>query len=438
MQDQEINTEGDYSVRGKAKGAHQVNKLSDAEIRKLTTAGSYSDGGGLWLQVDAPDLNGHPGKKRWFLRLTVHGRRRELGLGGYPLFSLKDARERARERREEAAKGGDVMTLHRRGRDKLPTFEALAREAFAARAKGDHSKADKWIRQMELHAFPKIGALPINLVTKPRILEVIKPLWQEKADTARDLKQNIAQVIRWACAHDYLPGSEKDIVDLACVALPPQGVKVKHHAAVFFEHAPEFIQALRSYQAYDEVRRGLEFLILTGARNSEVRFAVWQEINFEAKTWTIPKERMKTRKLENRADHVVPLSPRCLEILSEMKATGSNSPFIFRSVRTESGVISDNTFAKLVRIISTKLGYGHATAHGMRAMFRTWSSEKTNFLPEVCEMALAHAINDKIVKAYNRATLLDKRRALMEAWEDYLNGKTAAGTIPTDIAVIAA
>jgi integrase len=391
----------------KPKGKHPHNRLSDRRVRQTTSPGRYADGGGLYLEVDPS------GAQRWLLRTSVHGRRRDMGLGGYPTVSLAQAREKALHYRGIARSGGDPIAEKRKAQAPVPTFAEAAQTVHA-----DHLKTWKnpkhraqWINTLTEYVFPVMGDRRVDHIETPDILRVLSPLWVTKPETARRVKQRIGTVLDWAKAAGFRVG-ENPVHGVAS-GLPKQPDRKSHHAALPFSEAPKFIRNLRASPLAEATKLAFEFLISTATRTGDVLGARWDEINLETATWTIPGERMKAGE-----EHRVPLSKRCIEILRRAKVLSAGSHFIFPG-RTATKPISNMTFLMALRRMGLDV-----TAHGFRSAFRDWASETTPFPNEVCEMALAHTIKNKSEAAYRRGHLLDKRRELMQAWADYLAPKT--------------
>ncbi|MGL4396287.1 MAG: tyrosine-type recombinase/integrase [Hyphomicrobium sp.] len=387
-----------------------LNRLSALEVRRLAKPGWHADGGGLYLEVDGS------GAKRWALRLTVNGRRRDFGLGPLWKVPLQAAREQAAEYRVLAYRGVDPIAGKRAARKeaRVPSFEAAAREVHEKRcanwSNGKH--VDQWINSLKDHAFPVIGSVPVNRVGTPEVLQVLTPIWLAKPETARRIRQRLRTVLDWARAAGHRSGDNP--VDLIGEALPKQGRKNEHHEALPYQDVGHFIRTLHGSQCEDATKLAFEFLILTATRTSEVRFATWGEIDFANKLWSIPAGRMKARR-----GHVVPLTDRAIAILKEAEAHTPKhyaAALIFRDGRSGEE-LSENRFLNA----RDRIGYTEkCTPHGFRSSFRDWAAEETTFPAEVVEMALAHTIKNKVEAAYRRGDLLKKRRDVMEAWEKYV------------------
>lgn len=389
-----------------AKGKHPVNALTAMQIAKLSAAGRYADGNGLYLVVDTS------GAKRWILRTVVRGRRRDMGLGGIRTVSLAQARATAQRYRAIARSGGDPLEERRRESKETPTFEKAAITVHAGLLPSwkNPKHAAQWINTLERYAFPLIGARPVSQITSADVLRILSPIWTEKPETAKRLAQRISAVIKWARASEFYTGD--DPVEAALAGLPRQKHDVRHHESLHFDHVPELIRKLSACSAKPESKLALKFLVLTAARTIEVLGAKWDEVDFEKRLWTVPGSRMKTKET-----HRVPLNSHALDLLERARALSPDSEFIFPNQNT-GNPLSYNT---LLFVLQRRLGLT-ATVHGFRSSFKDWASETTNFPNEVSEMALSHKITSSVEAAYRRGDLLEKRRELMAAWADYVCG----------------
>jgi integrase len=369
----------------------------------VTAPGRYADGNGLYLIVDPS------GAKRWMLRTIVQGKRRDIGLGGCKLVSLAEAREMALTFRKIAREGGDPLAERRKQRMVIPTFEHAARSVHAEHLPTwtNRKHGVQWINTLSHYVFPILGNQPVDKIETSDVLKVLSPIWLIKPETARRVRQRIGTVLDWAKAAGFRTGDNP--VDGVSKGLPKQANGDEHHAALPFSNVPDFIIRLRASDATETTRLAFEFLILTATRTSEVLGAKWCEIDIGSKTWTIPADRMKAKRL-----YKVPLADRALEILDRCKILAGDSEYVFPG-RSNKKPLCNTVFLMALR----RMGIA-ATAHGFRSAFRDWGSERTNFPREVCEQALAHTIKDKTEAAYRRGDLLDKRRELTAAWNAFL------------------
>jgi integrase len=391
-----------------------LNRLSAAAVKTIAKPGWHSDGGGLYLEVDVN------GRKRWAMRLTVNGKRRDFGLGPIHKVSLQEAREAAVEYRSKAYRGVDPAADRRAAKSgekiEQPTFATIAQQVHLQRRgvwrNGKH--VDQWINTLRDNVFPIMGDKSIADVGTADIVKVLAPIWTAKPETARRVRQRISTVLDWARAAGLRSGDNP--VELIGDALPRQRRDTHHHAALPYADVPSFIANLRTSEATLITKLAFEFLILTAARTIEVRKALWSEIDVASRTWTIPGDNETTgRRMKSGRDHVVPLSSRALVILSNARSLAFQSDLIFPDDATRRAM-SENRFLS----VRDALGYKDTcTPHGFRSSFRDWAAEETSFPAEVVEMALAHAIKSKTEAAYRRGHLLAKRFELMEAWAQH-------------------
>lgn len=385
-----------------------------AEVNSYREPGRYSIGDGLLLVVNAS------GSRSWLARVRDPlGKRRDIGLGRYPEVSLKEARERASEHRRLARDGVDPVAEKRRARTVIPTFKDASESVFNERKTGfkNEKHAWQWLTTLKEYAWPTLGSKPVDQITGPMIVHAVKPIWLEKPETARRTLQRIGIVIAWATAHGFRE-HEASMRSIR-MGLPPQPKGVKHFAAVPYVDAPTLYAELLA-QPETVSRLALQFIILTGVRSGEGRGARWGEVDLNARTWTVPGERMKMK-----TEHVVPLSDGAMGLLTRLHDKRSGE-LIFPGVRGKrtkrdgEPILSDVALTKALQKIAPE-----ATVHGWRSTFRDWGSEETAFASEVLEKALAHQIASAVERAYRRGDLLEKRRQLMQAWENYLIAKPA-------------
>ncbi len=371
--------------------------------------GRYGDGNGLYLLVKPS------GSKSWVLRTVVQGRRRDMGLGGYPLVSLAEARAAAFENRKLARAGGDPLALRRR--PNIPTFEEAARtviEIHKPTWRTGSTSARQWEASLRRYAFPLLGARAVDTITTADVMAVLLPLWTEKAETARRVRQRISAIMKWAIAQGYR--GDNPAGDAIAAALPKVSDTPKHFRALHHSETGDVIRAVRGSQASLSVKLAFEFLVLTAARSGEVRHALWSEFDMEAAIWTIPGERMKTGR-----EHRVPLSGRALEVLEEARALDDGSGLVFPSPAGRKP-ISASTLSKLLHDLDID-----AVPHGFRSTFRDWCSESAQAPRDLAEACLAHVVRG-VEGAYARSDLLDRRRTLMGRWAGYL-ANDAIGTV---------
>ena len=373
-------------------------KLTAAFVRCVDRAGKYGDEHGLILRVRPT------GSKQWIWRGTVAGRRVDLGLGGYPYTTLREARERAFECRKASRAGRDPRVLNRQ----CPTFAEAVEKVIAKHRPswrpGGESEID-WRRTLETYAVPRLGQMQVDRITSADVMTVLQPIWNEKAVTAGRVRQRIGAVMRWAIAQGHR--ADNPAGDAITAALPRNGRQSRHFKALPHGEVAKALATVRGCSSAAGVRLSFEFIVLTAARSGEVRGALWEEIDEEAGVWRVPGSRTKTGR-----SHRVPLSRRALEVLEEARETLGGDP-IFRAVRRRRRPLATGAWRELLRRLRIE-----ATVHGFRSSFRDWCGE-TGVPREVAEACLAHAIRNQAEAAYARSDLLDRRREVMEAWAGY-------------------
>jgi integrase len=388
------------------------------------------DGGGLWLQVTRGE--GDHLRRSWTFRYEIDGKRREMGLGALHTFGLAEARERARALRQQLADGVDPLAQRETARRaklaeaaRAVSFQECAKQYLNLHEEGwGAAHRHQWHASLGTYVYPQIGALAVADVDQAVVMRIIQPIWNAKPTTASRVLNRIERILDFAAAHEYRRSNDNPAARVVS-ALPKKSriAKVEHFAALSWEEMPTFVQQLRGLKT--TAARCLEFLIYTGARSDEAIGALWDEIDFKAKAWTIPAERMKGGEL-----HRVPLSRAALELLSALPRSG---PYVFGG--DDGKMLQDHA---LRRQVLAKLRPGTSkltssiTAHGFRGSFKTWAGESTNFANETIELALAHKVGNKVEQAYEKGDKLAKRARLMQAWADYLAKPAkpaAAGTV---------
>ena len=341
--------------------------------------------------------------KSWSQRVRLNGRPTYLGLGSFPLVTLGEARLAALENARTIRKGIDPRS------DGIPTFAKASEQVIQLHEpnwKNGARSAEIWRSSLRRYVCPRIGRKPIDKVTAADLMSCLLPIWNEKRETARRLKQRIGAVLKWSIAQGY---REDNPADAISQALPRDGAIRKHQRAVHHSKVAGAIAAVHASGAFVSTRMALEFLVLTAARSGEVRGARWREIDMDAAVWTVPAQRMKAKK-----PHRVPLCGRAIEILSKAAEVHGGRGLVFPSVREK--VMSDNTLSKILRERGVD-----STVHGMRSSFRDWCAE-TGQRREDAEAALAHVVGG-VEGSYFRSDLFERRRKLMAEWADYLAGR---------------
>ncbi len=391
-------------VRPKTKptGCHPSNALSAAFLRSAPP-GRYADGNGLYLFVQPS------GTRSWIQRLVVRGRRRELGLGSLALVSLAEAREKALANRKLARVGGDPLAKKRRA-EGIPSFAEAASRVLEQKRDGWRGRRHhrEWMSSLRRYAFPRIGKMPVSEVTSADLLEILTPIWHRKASSARRVRQRLRAVLEWAVAMEYRLYNPCDRIG---PVLGPQHDVIEHMRALPHREVAAAIRTVQAATAAEVAKLAFEFLVLTAARWSEVRWAEWAEIDRDAGVWTVPAKRMKANRR-----HRVPLCGRALEILEAARALGEGtSPLVF--TRRGGKPLEDKQLRKLLRDHGVA-----AVPHGFRSSFRDWAAEETDHPREVIEAALAHVVRNRVEAAYARSDLFERRRVLMDDWARYLAG----------------
>ena len=304
---------------------------------------------------------------------------------------------------------------------KLLTFREATQQYFDQHErKWKNAKhRTQFTNTLKQYAFPVLGDMAVADIGTPEVLRAIEPHWHTKTETMSRVRGRIESVLDWAGVRGYRTGDNPARwTGHLSEVLPARGEikKTVHHPAMPYAELPAFMAELRKREGV--AARALEFAILCAARTGEVIGARRDEIPFEDKTWMIPAGRMKGGK-----EHRVPLSVRALELLRALPAEDGND-FVFIGSRTGTG-LSNTTLAQTLK----RMNRGDVTAHGFRSTFRDWAGETTNYPNFVVEMALAHAIGDKVEAAYRRGDLLAKRKALMEAWAKYCTSPPPTGAV---------
>jgi len=407
-----------------------VKVLGDLAVRKLKSRGVYTVGGvtGLKLQVSAT------GARSWILRVTIAGKVREIGMGSYPLVTLKSAREHASLLHESILRGEDPIAMKKKSAAKLAkeragmrTFDEVAALYIESAEAGWSNKKSRqqWENTIATYASPVIGRMFVSEIDISHVVRVLGPIWSKKTETASRLRGRIERVLAFATTRGFRTGDNPARYKghLDNILPSPEKLKnVQHHPALDYEEIGLFMSRLKLVKS--TAARALEFLVLTAARSGEVREATWAEIDVKNKLWTIPSSRMKAGK-----QHVIPLNDLALNILKGSPRI-AGVDVIFPAIRQ--GALSDATLGKVIRTLHTNVvnagGSGfidkHArgrvvTCHGFRSTFRDWAAEQTAFPREVIEHCLAHQLKDKAEAAYQRKTSIPKREKLMQHWADY-------------------
>jgi integrase len=384
---------------------------------KNADPGRHADGAGLHLLVK------DSGSRSWVFRFMLNGKSRDVGLGpaGSGGLSLAQARDRATELRlkvkagvdplsERAAAEAEAKAAVQAAKVAGVTFKEMAETHIRANRDSwrNAKHAQQWSATLAAYVYPVIGNLPVAEVDTAHVLQILEPIWKEKAETASRLRGRIETVLDSAKARGYRTGENPARWRGHLAQILPQRSKLSrgHHKAMPFDAIPAFLKRLREREAVAAL--ALEFVILTASRTSEAIEATWAEIDLEKAVWSIPAVRMKAGK-----EHRVPLSSRAVQILEGMQQLGS--AYVFPGTRSDS--LSSMAMAMLLRRMKVDV-----TVHGYRSSFRDWAAECTGYSHEVAEMALAHTISNAVERAYRRGDLFDKRRQLMADWAAFCGG----------------
>lgn len=400
--------------------ARSINRLSAVQVAKLKEPGYYADGGNLYLQV-APG-----GSKSWIFRFTQEGKTREMGLGSVSTFSLAEARERAAEQRKLLADGKNPLAVkkqrvleRRLAEANIITFDQAAEKYIEAHEPSwkNAKHVAQWRTTLKVYASPVVGDLPVSQIDTALVLRILKPIWNDKTETATRLRGRIEHILDWARVQGYRSGENPAAWRGHLDKLLPAPRKVAdagHHAALPWKEIGSFMVELRKAPGLAALL--VELIILTATRTSEALLAQWSEFDLQEKLWTIPEDRMKNGKA-----HTVPLSDAVLSLLKRIKAETLTRDGDYLFPGNKGKPLSNMAGLALLK----RMGRHDITVHGFRSTFRDWCAEATDYPNHVAEMALAHGIDDKTEAAYRRGELLEKRRALMRDWAAYCNTVSA-------------
>lgn len=397
-------------------------ELNAVYVSRLREPGMHFVGGtpGLALQVLAS------GGRSWVLRIRVHGKRRDMGLGSFPDISLSLAREMAREVRAKVKQGIDPIAERQASRSRaeaervaMRTFEQCA-ERYITSMEGNWKSAkspQQWRNTLETYAYPVMGKIAARDIELSHVMAVLEPIWRTKTETASRLRGRIESVLDWAAVNGLRSGVNPARWKGHLDKLLPAAAKVKppkHHPALPYRDMNDVWNRLRQKEGMGAM--ALRFAILCAARSGEVRGATWDEFDEQQRLWVIPKERMKAAR-----DHRVPLSEAAWSLLKSLPRDDS-VPYVFPS--SKGTPLSDATLLKVLKDMGVP-----AVPHGFRSTFKDWAVECTNYPSEMSEMALAHAVPDKVEAAYRRGDLLMRRYQMMEDWARFCQQKWSTGIV---------
>lgn len=385
--------------------------LRDAEVKSLGV-GTHGDGDGLYLIVQ-PN-----GRRSWIFRYQLNKRRRDMGLGSYPLVSLKEARLARNAARAAIAQGIDPIDLRNEenaSKAVIRRFDDIAIEYINTHK---HSwKNEKHIKQWEAtlttYASPEIGNKDVADITTDDVLAVLKPIWKTKAETASRVRGRIEKVLDYATVKKLRHGDNPARWKGHLEVLLPSGIRTKkHYPAIPYSEAPAFFKKLQGIEGVSSL--ALQWVMLCGCRTNEALRAKWSEIDTENSLWKIPEERMKARR-----EHIVPITKEMHRVLKKAKALKLND-WIFPSSH-EGKSLSSMAMTMLMRQHAP--GY---VPHGMRSTITDWFHEQTEIPNEVVEIQLSHKVGTKVEQAYRRGNAIQKRFDAMNLWATYLCSARAA------------
>lgn len=375
--------------------------------RKVQTAkaGKHSDGNGLFLLVK------ETGGKSWVLRYQINGRRRDIGLGAYPYVSLLEAREKVIALKKQIKEGFDPLSERQKQKD-INFYKASIAFIDSKKSEWKNAKhASQWEATLKTYVYSFIGDINVKNIEVSDIHNLLSKIWTLKPETASRVRGRIESILDYATALKYRTGENPARWKGNLDHLLPKANKVKsvkHHEALPYQDMTEFMALLNKREGISA--RALEFLILTNVRTKNVREATWNEIDLNNKIWIIPADKMKADK-----EHRVPLCDKAIKILS-LCSKNSSDGLVFESQTKQGAMLSDMSLSAVLK----RMNYNDITVHGFRSTFRDWAGETTAFPREVIEHAMAHKLKDKAEASYARGTLLEKRRELMQAWENHI------------------
>jgi integrase len=392
--------------------------LTARGVVSLTTPGLFADGGGLYLQISPA------GTKSWVFRFSLAGRRRDMGLGPLADVTLAQARELAATARKLVREGQDPIEARRQRATDEAGRAITLREAAATmiRMRQDGWRnakhAAQWTASLERYVFPLIGDRPVAAVTTDDLVRVLEPIWSQVPETASRIRGRIEATLDYARVRSWRTGENparwRGHLDQV---FPAKGAvaKVEHHASLPYPDLPAFWVRLQIQDGLGA--RALELAILTAGRSGEVLGARWEEFDLDAAVWTVPAARMKTNN-----PHRVPLCAPAMQLLRKLHAI-RRGDLVFPGQRGDRA-LSNMSVAMVLRRMSVPV-----TVHGFRSTFRVWAEETTQTPSAVSEAALSHTIKDKVMAAYQRSDLLEKRRPLMEAWGAFVTSMVTGATL---------
>lgn len=416
----------------------KVSKVLTPLAVKNAKPGRHADGDGLYLLVK------ESGARSWVFRFMLRGKARDVGLSKCPEavellrqtgaadLTLAQARDVAAIYRFKVKAGIDPLKERQQQEAaraaaeqaafvNAVTFKAAA-EAYIAANEDSWRNAkhrQQWRNTLGTYVYPVMGDLPVADIETTHVLKVVEPLWKSKPETANRVRGRIEVVLDAAKARGQRRGENPARWRGHIDHILPARTKLSrgHHKAIPYAELAAFLAVLREKKTVAGL--ALEFAILTATRTGEVIGATWDEVDLKSAVWVVPGKRMKAGK-----EHRVPLSARAIEILTEVQKLGS--PWVFPGARGSK--LSGMAMAMLLRRMGADF-----TVHGFRSTFTDWAAECTSYPRDVCEMALAHTIGNKVEAAYRRGDMFEKRRRLMDEWASYCEGQGLEGATITPI-----
>lgn len=380
-------------------------RLSRSFVERVSPPGRYGDGhGGYGLALVVKPRAGGGCRKAWVQRLIIEGKPVNIGLGPYPIVTLKEARDAALQNRRAVWNGLDP-----RGKEdaRVPTFEQAAEKVLALHAATWRGRNSEGAWRQSLRDYTKaIARKRIDRISSADVMAVLTPIWNDKRATARRLRQRIGAVMKWAIAEGLR--FDNPAGEAIAEALPKGGQRTRHYQALPHSEVSAALATIRASNAARASIMAFEFLVLTATRSGETRGARWDEIDMDGRTWTIPADRMKAGR-----EHRVPLSNGALSVLEQAQEISDGSGLVFPSTR-RGKQLSDRTLGLML----TTYGIA-AVPHGFRSSFRDWAAEN-GVNREVAEAALAHTIKNQVEAAYFRSDLYNARAEVMQNWSRYL------------------
>lgn len=419
----------------------RARELSAIEVRRLGR-GVHNVGGvaGLLMQVS------ENGARSWLLRVRVGDKRREIGIGPFPEVSLSKAREKAAEAKEQIRSGIDPVEARKAARSALLASQRQrltftdAFEKYAAKKLPELTTEryrSQWRGTVEKYALPELGDMMVQDITREDILRVLNPIWETRTETATKLRQRVEKTLDYAKAGGHRTGDNpaawRGNLELALSA-PSKIAPKENYPAVQLDDAERWWTDLEAREGMGAT--ALAFQALTASRTGAVRFATWDEIDLEARIWTIQPGRTASKIPPTGKPHRVPLTKRMVALLETLPRMGE---LVFPSPRGRP--LSDATLGKVMRSIHDAdiagggAGYvdaktkAQAVPHGFRSCFRVWVTERTSFDGDMAEIALAHKVGSRVRQAYDRSDMIEKRRGMMDAWGRFLCGDTGAKVV---------